>query len=206
MTARICAHSSTVSARRRPPLLSLRSRGSEAKNACFVYPNRDALPIGRGRRTMRVTPVGKGIYGISLAWGNAYLLTEGDAAALIDTGLQKDRTDLLQALQQCGIRPEQVQAVYLTHAHCDHAGNAAYFARLPHCPPIILHRAEAPFLNRPRRTYIPRGWRGLTRPHTALAFAIGEWRFPVERSERIHAVEDGETLDAPGGPLQVLAS
>ena len=156
---------------------------------------------------MRVYRIEDGIWQISLAWSNAWVLWEGGdtEAALIDTGLQEDRNALNAGLQQIGIAEAQVRSVLLTHAHCDHAGNAAYFAR--QSATVRLHEAEAPFLGTPRRTYMPGGAALLLRPHTALAFAIGEARYPVERmAQRLVAVKTGETIGAPGGALRVVAS
>lgn len=146
------------------------------------------------------------VFRISLAWSNAYLLLEGDQAALIDTGLRKDRPALLAALQEIGVTEAQVRAVYLTHAHCDHAGNVAYFQRGDAQARISLHRAEARFLGLPRRSYGSAGWRQWTRPGSAVLFAAGERFYPVARCSPDSLLEDGESLDAPGGPLRVVAS
>ena len=154
---------------------------------------------------MRVYPIADGIWQISLAWSNVWLLWDGREAALIDTGLQADRPALQQALQQIGVEEMQVRSVLLTHAHCDHAGNAAFFAA--RSATVKLHEAETPFLAAPRRTYIPRGAGLLSRPHTALAFAIGEARYPVERiAQGLHGLTDKDLVEVPGGPLRVIAS
>ncbi|MCW3100420.1 MAG: fold metallo-hydrolase [Chthonomonadaceae bacterium] len=156
---------------------------------------------------MRVYRIDDGIWQISLAWSNAWVLWEGGGgeATLIDTGLQEDRDALRVGLQQIGIDAAQVSAVLLTHAHCDHAGNAAYFAG--RSATVKLHENEAPFLGLPRRTYIPPGPACLLRPHTALAFAIGEARYPVERvAQGLVTLISEETIEAPGGPLRVVAS
>src|SRR5579871_2900857 len=77
---------------------------------------------------MLIREVAANVYEISLAWSNAYLLLADGESALIDTGLRKDRDRLLAALAHVGIRSGRLSAVYLTHAHCDHAGNAAFLA------------------------------------------------------------------------------
>jgi glyoxylase-like metal-dependent hydrolase (beta-lactamase superfamily II) len=76
---------------------------------------------------MRVYRIEDGIWQISLAWSNAWVLWAGgdSEATLIDTGLQEDRDALLAGLLQIGIDAAQVAAVLLTHAHCDHAGSPA---------------------------------------------------------------------------------
>ena len=140
---------------------------------------------------------------ISLSWSNVYLLTAGRQAALIDTGLRRDRPALLAALRSRGIADDQIEAVYLTHGHCDHAGNAAYFAERG--AKVWAHRREAPYLALPRRTYAGNFGQSLQSPVSALAFSIGERLYPVERREPDILLEDGDLIDAPGGTLRVVA-
>ena len=140
---------------------------------------------------------------IPLSWSNAYLLTEGRRAALIDTGLRRDRETLLAALQAKGFGADEIEAVYLTHGHCDHAGNAAYFAERG--AKVSAHRREAPYLALPRRTYAGNFAQVLRRPLSALAFAGGEILYPVERRAPNVLLEDGDWIDAPGGALRVVS-
>ena len=72
--------------------------------------------------------VAEGVYRISLAWSCAYILRAGEDVMLIDCGLRKDRPALMAGLRALNIEPDGVQTLLLTHAHCDHAGNAAFFA------------------------------------------------------------------------------
>lgn len=156
---------------------------------------------------MRVYRIEQGIWQISLAWSNAWLLWEGagSEAILIDTGLQEDREDLRTAFREIGIDESQIRTVLLTHAHCDHAGNAAYFAERSAI--IHLHAAERPFLGLPRRTYVPTGVRCLAHPHSTLAFLIGEARYPVKRiAKGIVALDSDAVVQCAGGPLRVVAS
>ena len=156
---------------------------------------------------MRIYPIEPGIWQISLAWSNVWLLWEGGdrEATLIDTGLQEDREALRKALDQIGVAENQVRMVLLTHAHCDHAGNAAYFAQ--QSATVRLHETEVTFLSIPRRTYAPLGIGSLLRPHTALAFAIGEMRYPVQRTAQgiVGLASDAE-VEIAGGALRVVAS
>ncbi len=61
---------------------------------------------------------------------NAYLLT-GPPPVLIDTGLN-DRISLKslwEVLNSEGIQPHEIEHVFLTHGHIDHAGAAAFLAQ-----------------------------------------------------------------------------
>lgn len=142
------------------------------------------------------------IYRIPLAWSMAYVLREGRDVTLIDCGLARDRPALLSGLAELGIMPTDVRALLLTHGHCDHAGNAAFFASQG--ATVIAHQSEARFITPPRCSYAYRGVTALRRPLTSLAFTIGEMLYPVERCHVGRVVEDGELLDVPGGPLRVV--
>ena len=131
----------------------------------------------------------------------AYILRGCEDVMLIDCGLRKDRPALVAGLRALNIEPDGVQTLLLTHAHCDHAGNAAFFAAQG--ANIVAHRNEARFLEPPRRTYAGRGLTALRRPLTSLAFTLGEVLYPVERCAVSRKVTDGERIEAPGGALQV---
>ena len=50
--------------------------------------------------------------------GNSYLVFSDYAAILVDAGTT--RKTMLAGLEKCGISPEKIQAVFLTHEHHDH--------------------------------------------------------------------------------------
>lgn len=54
--------------------------------------------------------------------GNAYLLTSGETAVLVDCGLPLRRLE--QSLKPLGLSSQRLSAVFLTHAHGDHLGFA----------------------------------------------------------------------------------
>ena len=153
---------------------------------------------------MGIMEVAQGVYRIHLAWGNVYLLKQGARAALIDTGLHQDRAALVSALAERDVKPEGLESVCLTHAHCDHAGNAAWLAQ--HGAKVLLHREEAPYLNPPRLAYLPAGIERLTRIHTTLVFLAAERIYPVERCKPDVLLGVGDKVDAPGGALRVIAT
>src|SRR5690242_9604754 len=61
---------------------------------------------------------------VQLMWSNVYLLRNGDAAAVIDSGSPPDRDKLYDALVHAGVHPRDLRLVILTHVHADHAGLA----------------------------------------------------------------------------------
>jgi glyoxylase-like metal-dependent hydrolase (beta-lactamase superfamily II) len=62
--------------------------------------------------------------------GNAWAVADGDGLLLIDTGIFSDTSirELERALDQCGLSLDSVKRVACTHAHADHAGQAATIA------------------------------------------------------------------------------
>jgi glyoxylase-like metal-dependent hydrolase (beta-lactamase superfamily II) len=81
---------------------------------------------------------------------NAFLINTGATLVLIDTGcgslLGPTAGNLLTNLKAAGYRPEQIDEVYLTHMHPDHAGGLMAEGRLAF-PNAVLraNRREADF-------------------------------------------------------------
>lgn len=152
--------------------------------------------------------VGYGIYCIDVDYFRkrlacCYLMVEGDAAAIIETGTSLSRDNVLATMAAVGVTPEQVQYVIPTHVHLDHAGGAgALMAVLPNAK-LVVH---------------PRGARHLINPEKLIAGTIavyGEQRFAqlygeilpidehrvVESSDQMELFLNGRRLelrDTPG--------
>ncbi len=74
---------------------------------------------------------------------HAFLLTAGERNILIDTGMRRQRRTLLKRLRKLGVR--KIAFLVLTHAHYDHAGNAAMIKE-QYGASVIIHRTEADHL------------------------------------------------------------
>lgn len=81
------------------------------------------------------------IHRLHLFTTNAYLVTEGAHAWLIDSGLPRDWNKLLRLIRAQGVEPGQLKAVLHTHGHSDHAGNSLRL-REEFKLPLVMHRAE----------------------------------------------------------------
>lgn len=81
----------------------------------------------------------------------AYLIIEGDEAAFVDNNTNHAVPHLLGALDEAGLRPEQVRYLIVTHVHLDHAGATAALAEA--CPnaSVIAHPRAAPHLIDPSK-------------------------------------------------------
>lgn len=58
---------------------------------------------------------------------NSYVIKQGDTYVLIDSQLRKHRAFFQKALEDLGVKAEQIEYVYFTHRHPDHIGNADLF-------------------------------------------------------------------------------
>jgi glyoxylase-like metal-dependent hydrolase (beta-lactamase superfamily II) len=89
-----------------------------------------------------------------------YLIKVGEAAALIDAG-GGDATDKLVAnIRDCGVNPDDIAYLFLTHCHYDHTGGAApLIDRFPGIK-IVAHALEAPYLEKGDNKVTAASWYG----------------------------------------------
>ncbi|MDH3350498.1 MAG: MBL fold metallo-hydrolase [Gammaproteobacteria bacterium] len=81
----------------------------------------------------------------------SHLLVESGRAAIIDTGVNSSVPLLLDALMQLNLDPADVDFVFLTHVHLDHAGGAgSLMQQLPNAK-CVLHPYGAPHMIDPTK-------------------------------------------------------
>lgn len=153
-----------------------------------------------------VRQVADGTYLVHGGHTNWVVLTDGDAATLVDTGYPGDRRALLDSLAAVGSSPEAVAAVLITHAHNDHLGSAEYL-RAIHGTPVLLHEAEVPHARRDFLqqvsvgTVLRNAWRPGVLPWMAHVLRTGGTeQHPVTAPAAFPT--DG-ALDLPGRPVPV---
>ncbi|WP_135303605.1 MBL fold metallo-hydrolase [Haloarcula amylovorans] len=150
--------------------------------------------------------VDTGMYDVP-EYGSVYIL-DAERPALVDTGLGTNYERILDAMDEVGIAPGELEVIALTHIHLDHAGGAGYLAE--ECPnaTVYVHELGTRHLVDPERIW--EGTKG----------AVGDQiEYYVEPKpvpeERIVEVTDGdeielgdhtfETVHAPGhAPHQVV--
>jgi glyoxylase-like metal-dependent hydrolase (beta-lactamase superfamily II) len=72
----------------------------------------------------------------------AYLVEDGQDLALIDAGAGPSYPRIVENIQAAGLDPARLKLVVATHAHVDHVGGLAAFAR-DHGPVIAAHEQDA---------------------------------------------------------------
>ena len=97
-----------------------------------------------------------GVYRLGSRWVSFYLIEEGGALTLVDTGLPGYADQLPAALTQLNKRPSDVRAIVLTHTHSDHIGAADVFARATSAQ-VFVPRGEAAIATGASKGGTPKG-------------------------------------------------
>jgi len=74
-----------------------------------------------------------------------YLVRFGESAALVDSGCGNSVGRVLRNIRSCGVDPERVELLLLTHCHYDHAGGASALRDRTGCR-IVAHSEDARYL------------------------------------------------------------
>lgn len=156
--------------------------------------------------TADIRQVADGTYLVHGNNTNWVILTDGDAATLVDTGYPGDRQQVLDSLAAVGSSPQALAAVLITHAHNDHLGSAEYLRRT-YGTPVLLHPAEVPHARREFLQQVSVGavlrnaWRpGVVPWLVHVARVGGTEQHPVTAPE---AFPGEGPLDLPGRPVPV---
>lgn len=107
---------------------------------------------------MHTQLIGKNLYQVELETGGlkelicSYVLC-GDKPFLVESGPTNSVPRLLEALDELGIKREDIQYVAVTHIHLDHGGGAGTLLKsLPNAK-VIVHPKGAPHLINPDRLW-----------------------------------------------------
>jgi len=152
--------------------------------------------------------VDTGMYDVP-EYGSVYVI-DAERPALVDTGIGARYEAILDAMDEAGVAPEDLEVMALTHVHLDHAGGAGYLAEA--CPnaTVYVHEIGASHLVDPTRL-----WEGTKQ---AVGDQVQYYAEPKPIPEdRIVELTDGDGIDlgdhsleahhAPGhAPHQVVFS
>lgn len=91
--------------------------------------------------------IAPGIACVPTSFVNTYLIGEpGESWALVDTGLPGFAWKIMEAVEERFGRDSRPEAIFLTHGHFDHSGNARRLSDYWNVP-VYAHRLEAPYLD-----------------------------------------------------------
>jgi glyoxylase-like metal-dependent hydrolase (beta-lactamase superfamily II) len=119
----------------------------------------------------------------------AYLLKDGNRAAFVDNNTAYSVPKLLNALEQAGLSPSDVEYVIITHVHLDHAGGTS--ALMNACPnaTLLAHPRAAVHMIDPSKLVASARKVYGNEAFDKLYGEIG----PIAQ-ERVRSVEDGEEI------------
>jgi glyoxylase-like metal-dependent hydrolase (beta-lactamase superfamily II) len=129
----------------------------------------------------------------------SHVIVRDGRAALVDCGTTRSVPRLLGCLEILGVEPEQVDWLFLTHVHLDHAGGAGeLLAHLPRAR-IVVHPRGAPHLIDPGK--LEAGTRAV------YGDAVYEQLYgtltPVD-ADRVSVVDEGERVALGRSVFEVL--
>ena len=128
----------------------------------------------------------------------SYILPGADGVTLVETGPTPCLPTLRQGLDAAGFSPEEVQRIFVTHIHLDHAGGlGAAAAAFPHAT-LYVHERGVPHMVDPSRLIasVRRAW-------GAAADPLWGTIAPVP-ADRLVALRGGERFPVQGGELTAL--
>ena len=96
-----------------------------------------------------------------------YLIDFDGRAALVDAGCGFAHERLMSNIRDRGVRPEQIEYLFITHCHFDHTGGAVRLRGETGCQ-IVAHELDAAFLEAGDKRVTAAGWYGATPEPFAL--------------------------------------
>jgi glyoxylase-like metal-dependent hydrolase (beta-lactamase superfamily II) len=107
-------------------------------------------------RSADVTDLGNGVFAIDTKMAGyggitAGYLVLGERPCLVETGTATSAPVVTSALRSCGIGPDDLATIVVTHIHLDHAGGVGDLARDFPRADVVVHEAGAKHLVDPSR-------------------------------------------------------
>jgi len=129
----------------------------------------------------------------------SHLIVQGGHAAFVDTGINHSVPLLLDALARKDLDRAEVDYVFLTHVHLDHAGGAGELMQhLPNAKAVIHPRGVRHMIDPSKLVKGAETVYGKEHYHEAYGEIV-----PIAE-DRIVVVEDEETIDFRGRPMQCI--
>ncbi|MCI4371029.1 MAG: MBL fold metallo-hydrolase [Thermoplasmata archaeon] len=133
------------------------------------------------------------------AFGAVYLIDD-ERKAIIETGTSWDAPRILDAVKAFGLRPEDIDALVVSHIHLDHAGGAGFLLEEMPRANVYVHERGFKHLVDPSKL-VESAHQALNADEAAL---FGTMR-PI-RADRLIAVKDNDRLELGAHSLLFLDS
>ena len=162
------------------------------------------MPAQHPHTTPHTTRLEHGVLAIDTEYARplqdaSHLIVEDGRGAFVDTGVNSSVPLLLAALQRSDLDPADVDFVFLTHIHLDHAGGAGLLLQqLPNAR-CVLHPRGAPHMIDPARLIA-----GTKAVYGDAQTAKMYGEIQAIDAARIDIAEDGETFSLHGRELQAF--
>jgi glyoxylase-like metal-dependent hydrolase (beta-lactamase superfamily II) len=88
-----------------------------------------------------------------------YLINIQGQAALVDAGCGNAHARLFENIRACGVNPEQIEYLLITHCHYDHTGGAQAIKETTCCK-VIAHELDALYLEEGNDSVTGAKWYG----------------------------------------------
>lgn len=111
---------------------------------------------------MRITEEIYQVGGMGLTSGEdaaIYLVHFGGHAALVDAGCGHSQDKLLENIRSCGVDPEEIEYLLITHCHFDHTGGVSSLKQRLGCR-VVAHELDARFLEQGDNEVTAATWYG----------------------------------------------
>ena len=135
---------------------------------------------------------------------NAFLLINSQGCILIDTGLPNTERKIDDALKKLNLTFTDIKLIIITHAHIDHAGNAAKIKSLSGAQ-VIAHNGDLPYYRGEKKMHFcSTGWFGRVFSKTgAIQKPYNEFEPDIlltskDKFNLIQYGVDGEVISTPG--------
>jgi glyoxylase-like metal-dependent hydrolase (beta-lactamase superfamily II) len=125
----------------------------------------------------------------------SFLLLGEDSAAIVETGPTTCLDSLTGGFKEHGVAFEDIDQVFLTHIHLDHAGASGHLAELLPNATFYVHEVGRPHLVDPSKL-----WKSATRIYGERMDELWGETCPVPE-DRLVVLSGGEELEAAGGVL-----
>jgi glyoxylase-like metal-dependent hydrolase (beta-lactamase superfamily II) len=107
----------------------------------------------------------------------------------VDAGCGRSLARLIQNIQTCGVKPEAIEYLLITHCHYDHAGGARALKDRLGCQ-IVAHHLDARFLEQGDDRVTAARWYGCSIEPVQIDRKLAAAR------EQIHLGAGGRTIEA----------